>query len=321
LYYGGIQSVLEGTPTAGELFLYVVLLQRFYFPIVLITTYAQQVQAGLAATERIFSLMDVETKIQDNGILEKKKICGAIEFRNVSFSYEKNDPVFSNFSLHIPAGQTIAIVGHTGAGKSSLISLLARFYEYQEGQILIDGENIKDYSLKNIRSQLGVVLQESLLFSGSIRDNIAYGNGNANDEDIVNAAKAANAWEFIQNSPNGLETRILERGKKLSLGQKQLISLARAFLVNPRILLLDEATASIDAYSEALIQEAIEKLLKDRTSIIIAHRLTTVKRADRIIVIENGVIVEEGNHGQLLKLNRHYGNLYERYFAFQELEI
>ncbi len=321
LFNGGIQSVKTGQPTPGELIMYVVMLQRFYFPIVLMTTYWQQVQAGFAAAERIFSLQDVETKVKDSGKIQADELQGKIEFRNLNFSYNDKNPVFQGFNLHIPAGQTIAIVGHTGAGKSSLISLLARFYEFQEGEILIDEVSIKDYKLASYRSGLGLVLQEPLLFSGSIRNNIAYGNANASEEEVLLAAKAANAWEFIKNTSEGMDTNILERGKKISQGQKQLISIARAFLVNPRILLLDEATASIDAYSEALIQEAIYGLLKDRTSIIIAHRLTTVKKADLIIVLDKGEIVEEGTHEELLELKGHYSDLYQKYFAFQEVEI
>ncbi|MHA2251695.1 MAG: ABC transporter ATP-binding protein, partial [Candidatus Kariarchaeaceae archaeon] len=264
LYHGGVQSINSGNPTAGELFLYVVLLQRFYFPVVLISTYIQQVQAGMAAAERIFSLQDVVSDVKDNGRITAEGLNGEIEIIDLSFGYEKEFPVFDKLNLKIPAGQTVAIVGHTGAGKSSIVSLLARFYEYKEGKILVDGINIKDYSLKSYRSNLGLVLQEPLLFSGSIRDNIAYGNNLATEESIIRVAKAANAWDFVNTSPSGLDTALLERGKRLSHGQKQLISISRAFMVDPRILLLDEATASIDAYSEALIQEAIEKLLKDR---------------------------------------------------------
>jgi ATP-binding cassette subfamily B protein len=321
LYNGGIQSIQDGSPTPGELFMYVVMLQRFYFPIVLITTYAQQVQAGMAATERIFSLMDVESFVKDTGFIDTEISKGDIEFKNLFFSYEEKNPLFENFNLKISAGQTIAIVGHTGAGKSTIVSLLARLYEYDAGKILIDGREIRDYKLNTYRKGLGVVLQEPFLFSGTIRHNISYGRQNSEDFEVINAAKAANTWEFINKNPNGLNTRVLERGKKLSQGQKQLISLARAFHNNPTILLLDEATASIDAYSEALIQEAIGKLLKERTSIIIAHRLTTIKRVDKIIVLQKGHIVETGNHEELLLQEGHYAELYEKYFAFQEIDL
>lgn len=318
--FGGLQSVETGDPSPGTILMYIILLQRFYFPVILISTFYQQVQAGLAAAERIFSLMDVESKLEDHGIEEVNHVEGAIDIRNLNFSYTGREYVFKDFDLSIKAGEKIAIVGHTGAGKSSLVSLLARFYEY-EGEILLDGKNIKDYQLKSYRDVLGLVLQDPFIFSGTIRENIIYGKPDATDQEIMQATSIANVSDLIENFADGLDTDVFERGKKLSQGQKQLISMARAFLNNPKILLMDEATASIDAYSEALIQEAIDRLLINRTSIVIAHRLTTIKKADRIIVIDKGKIIEEGKHSDLLARKGHYAELYNKYFEFQELQL
>jgi len=321
LYYGGIDAVTTGIITAGTIVLYVAYLQRFYFPILLLTNFYNQLQSGLAAAERIFSLMDVTSKVDKSGTetLEPETVEGEVIFDDVTFSYDGQEKVFEDFTLKIQPGETVALVGHTGAGKSSIISLLVRFYELNEGRILLDGKDIKDYELGSYRSAIGMVLQDPLLFSGTIRSNIAYGVDTATDEEILRAAESANLLDFIQSQPDGLDTQIQERGRRLSQGQKQLISLARAFLVDPQILLLDEATASIDAYSEALIQESIDNLLHDRTSIVIAHRLTTVKASDRIVVLDHGQIIEEGAHTELLEKGGNYATLYNKYFAFQEV--
>jgi ABC-type multidrug transport system fused ATPase/permease subunit len=249
--FGGLQSIETGDPSPGTILMYIVLLQRFYFPVILISTFYQQVQAGLAAAERIFSLMDVESKLEDNGTEKVDLVTGAIDIRNLSFSYTGREYVFKNFNLSLKPGEKVAIVGHTGAGKSSLVSLLARFYEY-DGDVLLDGKNIKDYKLRSYRDVLGLVLQDPFIFSGTIRQNIIYGKPDATDEQIMQAASIANVSDLIENFVDGLETDVVERGKKLSQGQKQLIAMARCFLTNPKILLMDEATASIDAYSEAL---------------------------------------------------------------------
>lgn len=318
--FGGLQSIETGDPTPGTILMYIVLLQRFYFPVILISTFYQQVQAGLAAAERIFSLMDVESKLEDQGIEKVNQVDGALSIKNLNFSYTGREYVFKDFNLSVQAGEKIAIVGHTGAGKSSLVNLISRFYEY-EGEILLDGRNIKDYQIQSYRDVLGLVLQDPFIFSGSIRQNIVYGKADASDDEIMQAASIANVSDLIENFADGLETDVFEQGKKLSQGQKQLIAMARCFLTNPKILLMDEATASIDAYSEALIQEAIDRLLANRTSIVIAHRLTTIKKADRIIVIDKGRIIEEGRHSDLLLKKGHYAELYNKYFEFQELEF
>ncbi|MCE7737666.1 MAG: ABC transporter ATP-binding protein [Candidatus Heimdallarchaeota archaeon] len=318
--FGGLQSIETGDPSPGTILMYIILLQRFYFPVILISTFYQQVQAGMAAAERIFSLMDVESKLEDYGTEEVNQVDGRIDIKNLNFSYTGRDYVFKNFNLSVKPGEKVAIVGHTGAGKSSLVSLLSRFYEY-DGDILLDGKNIKDYKLGSYRDVLGLVLQDPFIFSGTIRDNIVYGKRSASDEEIMIAAQIANVADLISNFADGLETDVFEGGKKLSQGQKQLIAMARAFLTDPKILLMDEATASIDAYSEALIQEAIDRLLKNRTSIIIAHRLTTIKKVDRIIVLQKGEIIEEGKHSELLQKKGHYAELYHKYFEFQELQL
>jgi ABC-type multidrug transport system fused ATPase/permease subunit len=266
--------------------------------------------------------MDVTSQLDRTGTedLDPGTVLGKIEFTDVEFAYEKDAPVFSKFNLTVQPGETVALVGHTGAGKSSVVSLLGRFYELGNGEILLDGKDIREYDLNSYRSVIGIVLQDPLLFSGTLRSNIAYGLPDASDELILKAAEYANLLDFINAQPEGLDTQIEERGRKLSQGQRQLISLARAFLVNPRILLLDEATASIDAYSEALIQESIDTILYDRTSIVIAHRLTTIQRVDRIVVLEKGEVIEQGTHKELLQHGGQYATLYQKYFAFQEIQ-
>jgi ABC-type multidrug transport system fused ATPase/permease subunit len=321
LYYGGISAIETGTPSSGTIVLFIIMLQRFYFPIMFITTFYNHLQAGLAATERIFSLQDVVSKVENTGreVLNKPK--GDIEFKNLTFTYDGRNPVFENFNLRIKAGESVAIVGHTGAGKSTLLSLLARFYEVTKGQILFDGKDIRSYDIHTYRNAFGIVLQDPLLFSGTIRKNITYGKPDASDEDILKVAKLTNSYDFIKKFPDGLNSILLERGIGLSQGQRQLLSLTRALLIDPEVLLLDEATASIDPYSEALIQEALDNIFANRSTIIIAHRLTTVKKVDRIIVLDNGKIVEEGNHNELLDLNGYYSELYRKYFEFQKVEV
>ncbi|MEE9410120.1 MAG: ABC transporter ATP-binding protein [Candidatus Heimdallarchaeota archaeon] len=321
LYYGGRMSFQLGTLDVATLYFFILMLNRFFMPLLEITRFFNQFEAGLAAVERIFSLMDSEPNVvEDPNPIIVGELKGKIDFGKMTFHYNPSEPLYKDFTLGIPAGQTVAIVGRTGAGKSTLVSLLARFYDVSEGGIVVDGTDIRKYALQEYRDQIGIVLQDNILFSGSIEENIRYGKLKASREEIELAAKNVYAWEFIQSLPNGLDTEVGEKGTKLSAGQKQLVAFARALLSDPRILILDEATAAIDAYTESLIQEALKVLLKGRTAIIIAHRLTTVENADRIVVIDDAEIVEEGNHQDLMNKKGKYWQLYDMYFRHQSLE-
>jgi len=317
--YGGWLS-LNGAlgpieDAVGTLITFMLYVGMFFSPIFDLTNFYNTIQSALAAAERIFEILDVEPEIKDSkDAVEIPKIRGEIKFENVTFGYDPKRPVLHNISFHIKPKETVALVGPTGAGKSTIIKLLCRFYDPQKGQILIDGYNIKKIKRNSFRKQLGIVLQETFLFSGTIMDNIRYGRPDASDEMVMAAAKLVGAHEFIERLPDGYNTKIGEGGAGLSVGQKQLISFARALLRNPAILILDEATSSIDPYTDLLIRKAMKLLLKDRTSIIIAHRLSTVRDADRIFVIDNGRIIEEGTHEDLLRKGGLYSRLYEMQF-------
>lgn len=322
LYYGGYWTLItERIDEVSILIFFILMLNRFFFPLMQITQFFNQFEAGLAAVERIFSLMDSEPQVkEDPEPLVVGELEGRIDFNNMTFFYLPNEPLFKDFDLSIPAGETCAIVGKTGAGKTTLVSLLTRFYDIKEGSISIDGKDIRKLKLDNYREQIGVVLQDNILFSGTIEENIRYGKLDATREEIIQAADAVYAMEFINTLPDGLETEVGEKGTKLSEGQKQLVAFARALLSDPKILILDEATSAIDAYTESLIQEGLKVLLKDRTAIIIAHRLTTVENADRIIVIDFAKIQEEGTHEELMKRKGKYWQLYDMYFRHQSLD-
>jgi len=320
LYFGG-QFVLQGITNPGTIFMFILYLQRFFRPIMIVALFFPQLSSGMAAYERILDILDSESNVKQNpNAFKVDKIEGEITFKDVDFYYRKGEWVFKGLNLRIDKGEKLAIVGHTGAGKSSIVKLLSRYYEFQGGSIKIDGIDIRDIKLDFYRRNIGMVHQDVFLFSGTIEQNIRYGRKDASEEDLRKAVRTVHAEEIIEYLPEGSQSRIGERGRGLSAGQKQLISFARALLTDPKILILDEATSSVDAYTEAIIQEALEELLSDRTSIIIAHRLSTILNADRIIVMEKGKIIEEGTHESLLATKGKYRQLYKQYFEHQSLD-
>lgn len=319
VYFGGVQTQ-KGSLTPGEWYLFIQGLGLFWFPLTSIASFWSQFQQGLAAGERVFGLIDAEAKVIQTDNKPVGDLKGEIRFEHMDFRYTDDVPVLKDFSLTIKAGETLALVGHTGSGKSSIGKLIARFYEYQGGKLLIDGQDIRTFDLSSYRAKLGVVTQTPFLFDGTIMDNIRYGNSDATDEEVQRAAEHVGQGDWIRTLPNGLQTQVGERGGSLSMGQRQLVSLARVLLQNPSIFILDEATASIDPLTETLIQEGLDTVLENRTSIVIAHRLSTIKNADRIIVLREGVIIEEGTHDTLLKQGGHYAELYNTYFRHQSLE-
>jgi ATP-binding cassette, subfamily B, multidrug efflux pump len=308
--YGGV-LVARGALQVGVLVAFTLYINRFFDPIRDISQQYSQLQRAGVAAERIFQILEMPVDILDKpGAQELPQIHGEVEFRNVTFGYSRDLPVLHDLSLHIQAGQTVAIVGPTGAGKSTIAGLLARFYDVQEGAVLIDGHDVRDVTQRSLRSQIGVVQQEPFLFTGAIRDNIRYGRLAATDEEVEEAARAVGAHDLIVQLPEDYQTPIRERGRNLSVGQRQLISFARALLSDPRILILDEATANIDTFTELLVQHGLRRLLQGRTALVIAHRLSTIKGADSIVVLQAGLIVEQGTHAELLQRNGEYASLY-----------
>lgn len=309
VYFGGAM-VLDGTLEVGALVAFALYIQRFFDPVRNLTMQYSQLQRAMVSGARIFELLDEEPDVRDQpGASELDSVRGEIDYKGVGFQYEDGSPVLRDVDLHVSAGETVAVVGPTGAGKTTLVSLLLRLYDATAGQIIIDGHDIRDVTLDSLACQMGVVTQEPLLFSGTISDNIRFNRTEATEEDVKAAARAVGAHEFISKLEHRYNTPLQERGGNLSIGQRQLVSFARALVADPRILILDEATANIDTYTEMLIQQALEELLMGRTALVIAHRLSTVRNADRIIVVDEGSIAEQGTHSQLMDLNGVYARL------------
>lgn len=320
LGFGGVFIVNNiGGMTVGTVSAFLVYVTRFFGPIRDLSNVLNTVQAAGVSLERIFEYMDEIPDVTDEQDAEVlPAIVGEVEYRNVDFSYVPGQQVLYDVNFTVHKGQTVAFVGATGAGKSSIINLLSRFYDPQGGAIYIDGHDIKKVTVHSLRSQLGIVLQDTFVFSGTVRDNIRYGKPRASDEEVIEAAKAVNAHDFIMRLPEGYDTQVQERGSRLSVGQRQLISFARTLLIDPAILILDEATSSVDAYTELLIQRALDKLLTGRTALVIAHRLSTIRNASVIYALDRGRIVESGSHAELLQRDGVYRKLYEMQFKDQD---
>lgn len=309
VWYGSGKKVEAGTITA-----FFMCLQLLFRPLRVIADKFNVLQMGIIASERVFKVLDNDDFADDNGTYAPEKIAGKLEFDKVWFAYEKENHVLKDVSFHAKPGETIAIVGHTGSGKTTIISLLNRLYHIQKGEIRIDDKNIEEYKLDALRSRIGVVLQDVFLFSGSVIDNITLRNPSISREQVIEAAKMIGMHDFILRLPGGYDYNVMERGATLSLGQRQLLSFIRAILYNPSILILDEATSSVDTESEMLIQRAIDTLIEGRTSIVIAHRLSTIRKASRIIVLDKGVVKEMGTHDELIRLKGYYSKLHEMQF-------
>src|SRR6056297_116504 len=320
VWYGGLQNVAGITDdVAGTVFAFIMLIDLLFRPLRQIADKFNTLQMGMVAANRVFKILDTDSSIVDTGRIEKSGVKGTIEFKDVHFGYLEDEEVLHGISFDVNAGETIAIVGATGAGKSTIINLLNRFYEINSGTICVDDVDIKNYKLASLRSHIAVVLQDVFLFADTIANNISMKNPNIGIAEIETAAKAIGVDEFISSLPGGYAYNVEERGSMLSSGQRQLIAFLRAYVSNPSILILDEATSSVDTYSEQLIQKATDKITEGRTSIVIAHRLGTIKKADKIIVMDAGKIVEIGTHKELLKKEGYYNKLYEAQFLAEEM--
>ncbi|MBT3560252.1 MAG: ABC transporter ATP-binding protein [Flavobacteriaceae bacterium] len=319
VWYGGMNNILDNSTSLGELTAFIMMIPMMFRPLNQIANKFNTLLMGMVAAERVFKVIDTDSNINESGNKIANNLKGDIQFKNINFSYNESETVLKNISFEIKAGTTTAIVGSTGAGKSTIINLINRFYEINSGDILIDGINIKEFTLSSLRDQIGFVSQDVHLFSDTILHNITLNNSNISFDQVKRASTEIGVHDFIITLPNGYNYNVRERGIMLSTGQRQLISFLRAYITNPRILILDEATSSIDTDSEILIQKAIEKMTDDRTSLVIAHRLSTIRNADNIIVMNLGEIVEQGTHEELLKIKGYYKKLYDTQLKSQKI--
>ena len=321
IVYAGGRSAIAGDISAGDWYLFVQSVVLFWFPLTSIASFWSQFQQGLAASERVFALIDASPRVLQRDHQAVGRLNGRIQFEDVDFAYADDGPrVLDRFNLTIEAGETVALVGHTGAGKSTLGKLVARFYEFQGGRILIDGRDIRSFDLAAYRHRLGVVPQTPFLFTGTVADNVRYARPEATDDEVETAARRIGGGDWLDVLPDGLRTEVGEHGRGLSMGQRQLVALARVLIQDPSVVILDEATASVDPLTEAQIQEGLDVVLSDRTAIVIAHRLSTIQDADRIVVLRRGRVVEEGNHAALMAQGGHYADLYNTYFRHQSAD-
>ena len=316
IYFGGL-SATAGVVSIAAWYLFVATVDRFWFPVTNLSAFWSQFQQGLSASERVFALMDVDSDVVQSDNKKIPNLDGEIRFEHVDFRYSEQEKVLDDFSLTIDPGESVALVGHTGAGKSSIIKLVARFYEFQDGRLCIDNQDIRTLDLPDYRNQLGIVSQVPFLFAGTVAENIRYGRPEATDAEIERFARKIGNGEWLETLPDGLNSEVGERGNRLSMGQRQLVALTRVLVQNPRIFILDEATASVDPFTESQIQQALDLIMAERTSIIIAHRLSTIRAADRIIVLQQGNIIEQGDHADLMAQKGHYAELYDMYFRHQ----